>query len=104
MYDDLASLASKKSISIPSAMTEAEQKDYNSLAQKTGIDFDKAYCEKMVAGHKDAIDAFEKESKDAGDPDIQVWATNTLPTLRSHLDHAMACLEKAKSQNNSASK
>src|SRR5438105_7765325 len=30
-YDDLASLAAKKTISIPSAMTESAQKDYNKL-------------------------------------------------------------------------
>jgi putative membrane protein len=104
VYDDLASLAAKKSISIPSAMTEAEQKDYNDLAQKTGTDFDKVYCDKMVQGHKDAIDKFEKESKNAGDADIQVWATNTLATLRGHLDHAMTCQERIKTMNNSASK
>ncbi len=96
-YDDLSALASKKSITIPTAMTASAQKDYNDLAQKKGMDFDKAYCDMMVNGHKDAIEKFEKESKNAADPDIQVWATNMLPALRKHLDHAMNCQDQCKS-------
>jgi hypothetical protein len=30
------------------------------------------------------------------DPDIQAYAANLLPSLRSHLDHAMNCQEKTK--------
>lgn len=95
-YDDLAPLAAKKTITIPTAMSESSQKDYNNLMEKRGNDFDKKYCDMMVSGHKDAIDKFEKASKDAVDPDIQAWATNMLPTLRKHLDMAMNCQEKCK--------
>ena len=95
-YDDLASLAAKKSITVPVSMSDASKKDYDNLMEKKGADFDKKYCSMMVDGHKAAIDKFEKASKDAIDPDIQAWATNMLPTLRSHLDHAMSCDEKAK--------
>jgi len=95
-YDDLASLAAKKSITVPASMSEGSKKDYDGLMEKKGSDFDKKYCSMMVDGHKSAIDKFEKASKDAVDPDIQAWATNMLPTLRSHLDHAMSCDEKAK--------
>ena len=95
-YDDLAPLAAKKTITIPTAMSESSQKDYNNLMEKRGNDFDKKYCDMMVSGHKDAIDKFEKASKDAVDPDIQAWATNMLPTLRKHLDMAMNFQEKCK--------
>jgi putative membrane protein len=88
-YDELASLAAKKNISVPSAMSETAKKDYDNLNDKAGKDFDKEYCDMMVKGHKDAIDKFEKATKDAADPDIQAWAANTLPELRKHLDHAM---------------
>src|SRR5690349_13318505 len=88
-YDALASLATKKNISFPSAMSESSKKDYDNLNQKAGKDFDKEFCDMMVKGHKDAIEKFEKESKDAADPDLQAWVSNTLPELRKHLDHAM---------------
>jgi putative membrane protein len=88
-YDDLASLAAKKSITVPSAMSEKSKKDYENLSGKTGVDFDKDFCDMMVKGHKDAIDKFEDAAKDLTDPDLQAWAANTLPELRTHLDHAM---------------
>jgi putative membrane protein len=90
-YDELASLAAKKSISVPTAMSESAKKDYDNLNQKAGKDFDKEFCKMMVKGHKEAIEKFEKETKNASDPDLQAWASNTLPELRKHLDHAMNC-------------
>ena len=48
----------------------------------------------MVSGHKDAIDKFERAAKESTDPDIQTWASNMLPSLRTHLDHSMNCQEK----------
>ena len=90
-YDDLASLAAKKSITVLSAMSEKAKKEYDDLSQKTGIDFDKDFCDRMVKGHKDAIDKFEDATKDLTDPDLQAWAANTLPALRNHLEQAMNC-------------
>jgi putative membrane protein len=88
-YDELASLAAKKNISVPSAMSKSAKDDYDKLNDKAGKDFDKEYADMMVKGHKDAIDKFEKATKDLTDPDLQAWAANTLPELRKHLDHAM---------------
>lgn len=95
-YDDLAALAKKKNITIPAAASDASQSKYNNLAEKKGSDFDKDFCDAMVSGHKDAIDKFEKASKDATDPDIQTWAANMLPALRMHLDHSMTAQDKVK--------
>ena len=95
-YDDLAALAKKKNITIPAAASDNSQKKYNTLAEKKGSDFDKDFCDEMVSGHKDAIDKFEKASKNATDPDIQTWASNMLPALRMHLDQSMNCQEKVK--------
>jgi putative membrane protein len=88
-YDELASLAAKKNITIPSAMSKKAKDDYDKLNDKAGKDFDKEYADMMVKDHKDAIDKFEKATKDLTDPDLQAWAANTLPELRKHLDHAM---------------
>ncbi len=100
-YDDMAALAKKKNISVPSDASDKSQKDYANLSEKKGSDFDKDYADAMVSGHKDAIDKFEKESKEATDADIQAWATNMLPSLRMHLDHSMNCQEKMKKMNTS---
>jgi putative membrane protein len=99
-YDELASLATKKNISFPSAMSESAKKDYDNPNQKAGKDFDKEFCDMMVKGHKDAIDKFEKESKDAADADLQAWTSNTLPELRKHLDHAMNTQDVVENKKN----
>jgi len=93
-FDDLTALAKKKSITIPTSPTDEAKDDYKKLNDKSGSDFDIKYCDLMVKGHKDAIEAFEKASTDAKDADIRDWATNTLPELRAHLDHAISCQKK----------
>jgi len=94
--NELKSLAKQKSITIPTTLDKDGQDDYNKLNSKTGIDFDKEYCDMMVSGHKDAISLFEKDSAKATDPDIRQWAINTLPDLRKHRDHAIMCKEACK--------
>ena len=91
---DLEALAAKKNIIIPTMLTEDGQKAYKKLIDKTGLDFDKDYCDMMVKGHEKAIHKFEKASTEASDPDIQMWASSMLPALRMHLDHSVACKNK----------
>jgi putative membrane protein len=94
---DLTALAGRKSIAIPTATTDKVKNAYDHLNGKAaGNDFDKEYCDMMVKGHKDAIDAFENASNNAYDPDIKSWAATMLPGLRTHLDHAVQCDDKLK--------
>jgi putative membrane protein len=89
--NDLTALALKKSITIPTTLDSSAQSDYQILNGLSGNDFDKKYSGMMVNGHTVAIDLFEKESTDTGDTDIRQMAIATLPTLRNHLEHALAC-------------
>ena len=94
---DLVALAGRKSIAIPTATTDKVKNAYDNLNGKAaGNEFDKDYCDKMVKGHKDAIDAFEKAANNANDADIKAWAASMLPGLRTHLQHAEACEAKLK--------
>ncbi len=91
---DLTVLAAKKSISIPTVMSANDKAMYDKLEAKSEKDFNKDYADKMVSGHKDAISLFEKQSTDSSDEDIKTWATNMLPSLREHLDQAIAVQDK----------
>lgn len=94
---DLSALAGRKSIAIPTATTDKVQNAYNKLNEKAaGNDFDKEYCDMMVKGHNDAIDAFERAANNAADADIKAWASSMLPGLRMHLEKAKACEDKLK--------
>lgn len=88
---DLTALAKTKNISIPTSQTENGQDAFKKLNDKSGNDFDKAYTDMMVSGHKDAIALFETASTESTDLDIRAWATTNLAELRTHLDHSMIC-------------
>ena len=92
--NDLNVLAMKKTITVPTTQTDESNKAYKELSDKSGKDFDKAYCDKMVKGHKDAIEKFQTEATEGHDEDIKAWAQTMLPVLRTHLDHAMTCQKK----------
>ncbi len=92
---ELQELASSKQISLPTSITNDGQDAYKKMMNEKGNHFDKAYCDMMVNGHKEAIEKFEKASKDAVDPDIKAWASSMLPLLRIHLDHALTCQKAA---------
>ncbi len=91
---DLTALAQRKGVSIPTASTDDAKDAYTKLNKKSGNDFDKAYADRMVNEHKDAIETFEKASTDSYDIDIKNWASLSLPELRTHLEHSIDCQKK----------
>lgn len=92
---ELSALAQSKTISIPTSLTEDSKDVYKKLDDKAGNNFDTSYCDMMVEHHEDAIELFEKASKDSEDSEIKSWATQKLPGLRTHLKHAKECKEKS---------
>jgi putative membrane protein len=42
----------------------------------------------MVTDHRQDVNEFKMESKSGADADIKSWASNTLPTLETHLKMA----------------
>jgi len=88
---DLQALAAKKQITIPTTLTDDGMSANKKLMDTKASEFDKEYADMMVKGHKDAIAKFEKASTNAEDMDIRNWAESMLPTLRMHLDNAIAC-------------
>ena len=93
---DLHALASRKGIAMPLEPTNDSKEAYRKLSEKSSRDFDTDYCDKMVKGHKDAIDMFDNTSRGNGDADIKAWAANVLPELRIHLAQAQTCEDKLK--------
>ena len=91
---EVTALAKKKLVTIPDSATAKAQTAYTELNAKSGNDFDKAYCNMMVDGHKKAIATFEKESAESRDGELKDWAAGMLPDLRKHLDHVFACQKK----------
>jgi putative membrane protein len=112
--EKLQTLASNKGVDLPKEpglMAKAEKKRLDRLS---GEKFDKAYMDYMVKEHTNDVKEFQKESQSAKDPDVKSFASDTLPTLQSHLkeaqsiapkEHAEANAEKGKNKTStSASK
>jgi len=94
--EELNTIAASKNIVLPTSLSDENRKDFNDLSQKTGLDFDKAYCEYMVKDHKDDIDEFKEEAEKGEDPDIRSWAAGKIATLEHHLALAESMKEKIK--------
>lgn len=91
---DLTSLGRQKGMNVPTSATNDVEDVYNALKSKTGSDFDREYCNRVVTRHKEVIDIFEKATAEATDANVKAWAIITLPGLHTHLDHAIACQNK----------
>ena len=96
---DLKALAAKKQITIPTSLTDDGMSAKKKLMDTKASDFDKEYANMMVDGHKDAISKFEKAANDSHDSEIRTWANSMLPTLRTHLDHAITCQKECEKNN-----
>lgn len=88
---EITALAKTKRISIPSSPTNDSKDAHNYLEKKSGNAFDIAYADMMVRVQIDAMNTFEKASNDSNDPEIKIWASTSLPQMRSHLDRSIAC-------------
>lgn len=56
------------------------------LTKLTGKDFDKAYVDAMVDGHKKTLDLMKDEAKDGKDAELKGFAAKTAPVVQTHLE------------------
>jgi putative membrane protein len=83
--EELMAIAKTKNITLPTAPDEEHQKMAAELEKKSGKDFDKAYVDAMVDGHKKVASMLEDASKNCKDMELMAFATKTLPTVKAHL-------------------
>lgn len=86
--DKLKSLAQEKGVTLPNSLTSKQQQKVDKLSQLSSEEFDKEYMKMMVKDHKKDIDTYQKASDNVPDPAVQDFASQTLPTLKDHLQKA----------------
>ena len=91
--DELKVVAAKGNMTLPSAMSMKEQREYNKLQALSGADFDREYVNYEIKEHKEDISEFQHEADHGMNPDVKAWASKTLPTLREHLNMAENALK-----------
>lgn len=87
--EDLKVLRKKELINPNDVLSSEHRKLIDSLSKLSGIDFDKAYMQVMVADHEKTVDLFREETNER-EASVQTLARKTLPTIEMHLDSAKA--------------
>jgi putative membrane protein len=86
--EKLSQLASQKGVNLAKEMEPKHTDMIKDMENKQGADFDRAFIEHAIKDHRKDISKFERASRDLGDSELKAFATETLPTLRHHLDEA----------------
>jgi putative membrane protein len=86
--DQLKSIAGQKGVTLPTDLSAKDKALKDRLSKLSGAQFDHAYMTAMVNDHKEDIAEFKKEASVGKDSDVKNWASQTLPTLESHLKMA----------------
>lgn len=84
----LKKLATDKNVTLPADISNGQQKRKEDLLKKSGIEFDRTYIDITVNDHNKDIKDYGKAAKNATDPDVKSFASNSLPMLYTHLDSA----------------
>jgi putative membrane protein len=81
---NIAPIAAKLSVDVPSELPHAGKKTLDKLAKLSGADFDRAYVKLMLNDHRDDVNSFTEEVQQGQIPAVKDFANKTLPTLQEH--------------------
>lgn len=100
--DELKSIASGKSVSLPTDVSTKQKAAYDKLNGLSGADFDREFIKVMVKDHQSAVKLFEKQSRNETDADAKAFAAKHLPTLQGHLQTAQSISSELKQSSKDA--
>ncbi len=86
--EQLKQVASEQGIQLPDKLNAKDEMTKEHLSKLSGEQFDKAYMNDMVKDHTQDVADFKRESSSGMDPQVKDFASQTLPTLESHLRQA----------------
>jgi len=86
---ELVQLANSKKVELPAAPTHAMRRELESLAKRTGREFDQEFVRNVgIKAHEKDIKTFEKARMDVKDAQLRSWIDKTMPTLLEHFAQA----------------
>lgn len=88
--DKLRAIAEQKTLKVSTDAQLMDKAKAMILDLRTAKSFDQAYANNQVKAHEATIEIFEDEIKNGDDADLKAFATQTLPTLKAHLEQAKA--------------
>ena len=100
--DELKKLASDKGVNLQNELDKKHKSALERLTKLSGAEFDRQYMQAMVKDHKEDVSKFQRESDKAKDPDVKKFASQTLPTLKQHLQLAESTDKNVKGSKSSS--
>jgi putative membrane protein len=85
---ELKALADSKKLDVSDNAMLLDKAKAMILELRSAKSFDQAYANNQVKAHEATIALFEEEIKDGKDAELKAFATQTLPKLQAHLEHA----------------
>lgn len=102
--DQLKSIAQQKNVTLPTDLDAKDKALKDRLSKLSGAQFDRAYMQNMVSDHKKDVAEFKKEASSGKDNDLKNFASQTVPTLESHLQDAQKAASKTGAASTKSSK
>ena len=84
--DELAAIAKTKNITLPDSVDADHKQKIADLSKMSEKDFDKAYVDAMIDGHKKTLKLMQDEATNGKDADLKAFAAKVAPTVQIHLD------------------
>jgi putative membrane protein len=85
---EVRQLASQTGIELPAGLPTVHTDKAQHIAELSGIEFDRTYITYMLKDHLKSVMEFEHSARELNSPDVQQWASTTLPILKEHLQLA----------------
>ncbi|KAE9654223.1 DUF4142 domain-containing protein [Pseudomonas fluorescens] len=89
----LKTIADAKNLKVSDSAELMDKAKAMILELRGAKSFDQAYANNQVKAHEATIEIFEKEISEGKDAEVKAFATETLPKLKSHLEHAKTLSE-----------
>ena len=82
---ELMTIAKSKNITLTASLDAEHQAKSDSLSKLSGKDFDAAYVNAMIEGHKKTLALMQSEATNGKDADLKAFAAKTAPVVQTHL-------------------
>jgi putative membrane protein len=84
----LETIAQTHGLKLDQGLTFSEKRAQGKLEKLSGADLDQQFSKDMLEGHVANIKRFDKAARDVEEADVKQFAQETLPVLKSHLNHS----------------
>jgi len=86
--DELKRAAAKAGISLPNELSAKDRSTHDRLSKLSPTEFDREYAKAMVEDHQKDLAAFQREASSGKNDVLKVFAMDSLPMLKEHLNQA----------------